>query len=819
MTASPRRPSAHDATTHDAIKVPVTGPKYGAGIAAAVYALATLALGWPALIGKFLVNPRSDQYIAGYAFREFAASTLRATGHFPLWNPYQFGGMPFVAAMHGDIFYPTFLLRMFLPTDVAMTWGFIVHVFLAGFLAFLFLRQAGFRFGGALVGGLAYMLSGHIATFVSPGHDGKLFVTALFPLLLWTVVAWVRDGRRWALGALALVVGLDILSPHPQLLQYSLLAAGAYAIVLAVGLTRDGKASGRDAFIRLAAALGAVVVGLLIGAVQFLPVREYVSWSPRAAGIGTYDRATSFAKNPQEILNAYLPEFTGILDAYWGPNGIHFQGDYAGAVALILAGAGLVGFRNDPRKRILWFWLGATIVALLWSLGAHTPFYLIPYYLVPGTKYFRAPDTFFFIGTFGMAVFVARGVERAIAGEVGKKYAIGWLIFAAAIALFASSGVLTAFARSIAPEQRLDAVDANSAALVMGAFRSFLFITVTVAFFLGLRERWGSIFRAAPLAWLAFLCAADLYWIDRMYWIFSPPAAELYAATPATNFLAHLPQPARVLAMQLNGEGGSPAKYDGSGLMVHRVLNTFGYHGNEIGRYNDLVGIQQGSGPSIESFKTVIGNPNVSRLTATQYVLTNSLQLPNVLPGVTKVFGPDTDDATGETDYVFRLPVTTPFAWVAPVIVKAADDAVLATVKDPRFDVATAALFDPQAPVTAGVVGKTLPAPTGISVHVDAYAPGHVVMTLDRPAPAGAALVAAENYYPGWHATADGRAAPIGRAQYSLIGVALPAGTRKVTLDFTSAPYETGKVVTWIAILASLIALIGGAVLERRRRG
>jgi len=271
--------------------------------------------------------------------------------------------------------------------------------------------------------------------------------------------------------------------------------------------------------------------------------------------------------------------------------------------------------------------------------------------------------------------------------------------------------------------------------------------------------------------------------------------------------------------MQLNGEGGSPAKYDGSELMVHRVLNTFGYHGNEIGRYNDLVGIEQGSGPSIQSFKEVIGNPNVSRLTATQYILTNSLQLPNVLPGVTKVFGPDTDDATGETDYVFRLPVTTPYAWVAPVIVKAADDAVLATVKDPRFDVATAAIFDPQAPVTAGVVGKTLPPPTGISVHVDAYGPGHVEMTLDRPAPAGAALVAAENYYPGWQATADGRAAPIGRAQYSLIGVALPAGARKVTLDFTSAPYETGKVVTWIAILASLIALIGGVVLERRRRG
>ena len=105
-------------------------PRFAFGWASLVYALCTFSLAYPALAGQFLVNPHSDQYIAGYAFREFAASTLRATGQFPLWNPYLFGGMPYIAAMHGDIFYPTFLLRMVLPTDVAMTWGFIIHVFL-----------------------------------------------------------------------------------------------------------------------------------------------------------------------------------------------------------------------------------------------------------------------------------------------------------------------------------------------------------------------------------------------------------------------------------------------------------------------------------------------------------------------------------------------------------------------------------------------------------------------------------------------------------------------------------------------------------------
>ena len=105
-----------------------------------MYAVATLLLAWPALAGRFLVSEISDQFIAGYAFREFAAATLKAAGEFPQWNPFQYGGMPYIAAMHGDIFYPTFLLRLVLPTDVAMTWGMIIHLFLAGLLTFAFLR-------------------------------------------------------------------------------------------------------------------------------------------------------------------------------------------------------------------------------------------------------------------------------------------------------------------------------------------------------------------------------------------------------------------------------------------------------------------------------------------------------------------------------------------------------------------------------------------------------------------------------------------------------------------------------------------------------
>ena len=69
-----------------------------------------------------------------------------------------------------------------MPTDVAMTLGFILHLFAAGLFTYGFLRAWGLGFAPSIIGGLAYMLGGPIASYPSPGHDGKLFVSALLPL-------------------------------------------------------------------------------------------------------------------------------------------------------------------------------------------------------------------------------------------------------------------------------------------------------------------------------------------------------------------------------------------------------------------------------------------------------------------------------------------------------------------------------------------------------------------------------------------------------------------------------------------------------------
>jgi hypothetical protein len=239
--------------------------------------------------------------------------------------------------------------------------------------------------------------------------------------------------------------------------------------------------------------------------------------------------------------------------------------------------------------------------------------------------------------------------------------------------------------------------------------------------------------------------------------------------------------------------------------MTHRIRSVWGYHGNEIGRYDVLTNGNR------------LFTPNVLALTNTRYVLGDMNELPFI--NASLVAGP-VKDASGNTLYLYRINSANPYAWVTPVAVKASDDASLATLLDPRFDVRRAALFDEAADVNVAKEVQSLPMPLGIPAKVSHYEAGSVRIDLGSPAPAGSSLVVSENYYPGWLATVDGKPAHIGRADYTLIGVELPAGARQVALQFTSPSYQKGKLITWIAILVAALALLAGLWVDRRdRRG
>jgi hypothetical protein len=555
--------------------------------------------------------------------------------------------------------------------------------------------------------------------------------------------------------------------------------------------------------------------------VQYLPVREYVAWSPRVGGRG-YEFATSFSMPLEELINALVPQFSGILDHYWGRNGIHLHSEYAGAAVIVLATAAVGGQWLRGVRR---FWSVVFIVSLLWALGGSTPFYRIVYALVPGTKFFRAPSTMMYVSMFSVAVLAAIGVEKVLARRVGSRFVIGWAVAGGVVALLGTSGGLTNLARTIAVAARGPQIDdfvrSNGPSLVFGTLRSVMVVAVTVGviWLIG-RER------LAPriAAWtLAVLVALDLWSIERMYWMFSPPAATVFASDAAIEAIKAAPEPGRVVTADFLGAAlqNSDPIFVGDGLMVHRVRTLLGYHGNELGRYEHVL---DKPAPDMRYPEEIQFDPGVWRHENVQYLYTT---LPDSLAGalqaqahftgeLTKVVGP-VRNAAGSTVYLYKFPGRNPPSWVASAMVKAEDEQARATVRDIRFDPARVAIVDSAASIPTVQI-QSLPEPARVQATVRAYEPGAIDVLLDQPAAAGQPLVVSENYFPGWRATADGKAAPVARMNYNLIGVALPAGARTIQLRFTDAAYETGKVVTLVAVTLAVLLGLWGTAAERRRR-
>ena len=766
-----------------------------------------LILGHRALLGEFLVNPMSDQFNTGYAYRVFGAEQLRTTGGFPQWNPYILGGIP-NAAQHGDVFYPTFILRLLLPVDVAITWSFLLHLFLAGLFTFGFVRALGFAFWPALFAGMSYMMSGQVASLVSPGHDGKMYVSALAPLLLWMIVRAVRDGRAWAWGMIALVTGLAILTPHNQMVYYLALFCIPFAIWL-VRRGRDEPLGTPIAARRIGLAGVAAMLGLAIAAIQFFPFYAYLDFAARGTARG-YEYATSYSMPPEEMLNFYLPHFSGFIEEYWGRNPLKLHSEYIGAVVLVVAG---LAFGASNRRRELWFFGIAGVVATLVALGGHTPFYRL-WYLLPMMKVVRAPAMIFFIAQLAIAVFAAIGLERLLREGAKRGYMIAWAAFALVILILAGGGGLTRFAQSISPPERYGFIEQQAGALIGGAVRSFLFALAAIAVL------WASAAkRMAPsvtAAALVALAALDLWSVERKYFRFSPPARVLYSTDAAIDHLRQLEEPGRVIALCLSSPscGAGDPIFSGDALMLHGVRAVTGHQGNELQRWVELAGAKSPAPP-----------PNLvrrefRRITNTRFWLTD-VELPEQhpqLPGMRFIrrVGP-VRNASGHEVWLYELDEQSPAAWVAPLIAEAAPEAIRTTLMDPSFDVRRAALFDSTSSVE-GASPTAAPPPLAIAARAQYVTPRSIRINLNGPAPAGSALVVSENWYPGWTARVDGQEAPVARADYTLIGVPLTAGARQIELAFVDGVYERARIVTLVGLVIALGLAAGGVVVERQRR-
>lgn len=781
--------------------------------ATVVFVLAALSLCWPMLSGQYLGG--DDQVIAGYAFREFGASYFKANGSIPQWNPYIFGGMPFIAAMHGDIFYPTAWLRWIVDTDVGMTLGFFLHLIIAGLAMYGLLRALKLSWTAAVVGGLGYELSGILVSMMRNGHDGKLFVSALAPLAFLMLLRAIRHGKRGSFGLFAIVIGLCMLSPHYQMTYYLLVASGLFTLWLTFWDPERERPRAPVPDMGLAAL--SVALGVGIGMIQGLPFLKYVPFSPRADGGASsgWDYATQFAMPVEELMTTILPQFNGMMDGYWGSNFFKSHTEYVGAIVIVLAILGLGAAKR--RGLLLGFGMIATLFLLI-AFGGHTPFYRLWYEVMPMMQKVRASGMAFFLVAVPVCVWAGLGTERLVSGDISGKRLGTVLGIIGGIALLGVVGGLQGIASAIAsgistgmqPERAAhitQTVLTNADALRAGSLRLLMVVLVGGGLMFAVQRK--MIGGAVAAAALLLAVWGDNWSILRLFPEWLPPASVTYAddeliATMRANTLPYRSYDPSGSA------GGAASLYQGSWLMASHVPTLFGYHGNESRYFDELFGVKN---EWVNQFA-----PSLLDLYAVKYIVANQ-EVDQYFTQYKKILGPASFPSfTGRraaSGYLYEATTNPPWVRIIPGGIKVPESQIISTVVDPRFPVNQVVLYPDTETVAGAASGQTMPEPTSVTASLTKWAPGEMTVAIEGSEPRTTILVVAENWYPGWSATVDGTPTPTHRANYALLSVVVPAGAKEVTLRYETPGYATGRLITLASLVGALL-LVGAGTLRPR---
>ena len=749
----------------------------------------------------------NDTLSLGYVARAFYADALTQLGTIPGWAPLILGGTPFLEALSaGDaLYFPSTTLLLLLEPYRALGWKLVIHVVAAGFFMFGWIRTLGGSRFAALVAGTGYMLAPFFVSLVNPGHDGKMFVTALAPLLFWVVERHFRNPSIRSICGISLVVALIIYTTHFQMAYFLFGAVGAFAIFRTVefwlGKARDLSSSNRrrTAGSRFLTFIVGALLGVGIAAVQFFPAANYVTEDSRriqttreAAGEASREWSSSWSLHPEEMMSLVIPEFVGgnvdstdwTRQTYWGRNVFKHNHEYIGILLLLLSLVSFVGGTARPALR--WFFAGLGATGLLFTLGTHTPLWSLFYELVPGIELFRAPSQVIFLVGFSVVTLAAFGVDRIL---LTKQEEVGWRAvervlwvgtgFLGLLLLLASTGVLTSvwttvLYSDITPE-RQEILQNSLPFLVRGAGIVFLFSMATSGITWLLRR--GYIGSLGWLTGLLILVSADALRIDKPY--VNTMDFEQWVA-PTENIQAILqreqgnPEPYRLLSFRQRSQDVTPA--------LHGIELAAGHHPNDLSRYRELIGMVGSSEPV-----NLYENSNIRRLLNVKYILWPDLEMGGSIQGPAVAQLQLQDGRAYET--IFSDPGLRRARLVGNFVVKTDNEAIPYMLSD-SFDPELEVVLNEPAPID--LIGRPV---TGEVSWIE-RTPNRMSLEVSTEDPA--LLVIADNWFPAWRAEIDGTPVDILRAYHSLRAIPVSPGEHQVVLTYRS---ELLARSLWISII------------------
>ncbi|MGL1937303.1 MAG: YfhO family protein [Fibrobacterales bacterium] len=395
-------------------------------------------------IKRFLISTSGFLILLAFLFREFifdvskllvSSDQLNGLGwrwfrkgefFISQWNDHILGGMPTIDAMFGDIYHPLSFMSSIMDPARGVGFKFIAAVliaFICGHVLFSYFTK-NWKIGGIL--GAAYALNPQFFSHIYPGHDGKMYIIAAMPLVVYGLLKFSRENRLWGVAVMGLTMGWMLISSHVQLTYFFLWGfffVSVYEIFIHTKAPLKIKLS-KQSLIGLS-----VAIGLMLGAVQLIPPYFYsTEQSVRSTEEKTtIDHATSWSLHQEEAASLILPGFIGVdtgTKAYWGHNSFKLNHETAGIVVTLLA---FIGLFTKKRRKEKFFWLSLATLALTFSVGAHTPFFQFFFSFVPGVKLFRGPSMATIWWSFSIIMLAALYLKEV--SEYEKAHKIGILSF------------------------------------------------------------------------------------------------------------------------------------------------------------------------------------------------------------------------------------------------------------------------------------------------------------------------------------------------------------------------------------------------------
>jgi len=324
-----------------------------------------------------------------------------APGAIPGWNPYTFGGVPFLADPQMQVSYPPTLLYRFLPLAIANGCFLVMHLVLGTVGTGLFLRATGLSAVASFGGAVSFGLGTHAALLVMAAP--VLCAWGWFP---WACLFAWRLGRSpsaRAVFALAAVMGWLALAGCPQYFLYAVVATSIVASSASPLCGRRVRLLG-GAFVLVLAAAGTTLV----------PFACYLPHTTRAAPLSP-SAVREDAVVAEDLLSYVAPDAAVPLRTpaklIAADRWVRFH--YGGLLLVPLALSGLAS-RGDRRPRC-----GAAILVAAGVLLAMQPALPGGGWLreLPPFGHMRRAGLWLVLSDFGLAWLAAMGLQRLIDGE------------------------------------------------------------------------------------------------------------------------------------------------------------------------------------------------------------------------------------------------------------------------------------------------------------------------------------------------------------------------------------------------------------------